>query len=291
MVWINSMIRWNLLASPQSRRNPSPPLCYRNWQNMDYKHLEIQWRTWVHPATQCHTMAPSPTRTSFLHNGRNSHPPRNQQHQPESCTMMLTVSQSHHNCWPNKQTALEQPSQIGSQTPSIESTTTDHHTSCIPTKANQQATHGTSLSRDCKKPTPKEPTITSVVPLANGTAITWTKHGIKSTAKIQTLSTASPQNPHHPSEHTSISFPRKTNCLTPISGHLKQNYFIADSHESCTYVTPPPERDLYCEMEDQILSFFHLFNDFTAKGVAQAIWTGNAIIGTNGSVLQCNLRH
>jgi hypothetical protein len=41
-------------------------------------------------------------------------------------------------------------------------------------------------------------------------------------------------------------------------------------------------------MEDRILSFFHLFDDFTAKDVAQAIWTGNAIIGTNGSVLNNN---
>jgi hypothetical protein len=89
-------------------------------------------------------------------------------------------------------------------------------------------------------------------------------------------------------KHTSISFPRKKNCLTPISGHLKQNYFIADSHESCAYVAPPPERDLYREMEDRILSFFHLFDDFTAKDVAQAIWTGKAIIGTNGSVLNNN---
>jgi hypothetical protein len=41
-------------------------------------------------------------------------------------------------------------------------------------------------------------------------------------------------------------------------------------------------------MEDRILSFFHLFNNFTAKDVAQAIWTGNAIIGTDGSVLNNN---
>jgi hypothetical protein len=89
-------------------------------------------------------------------------------------------------------------------------------------------------------------------------------------------------------KRTSISFPRKTNCLTPISGHLEQNYFVADSHASCAYVAPPPECDLYREMEDQILSFFHLFDDFTAKDVAQAIWTGNAIIGTDGSVLNNN---
>jgi hypothetical protein len=89
-------------------------------------------------------------------------------------------------------------------------------------------------------------------------------------------------------KRTSISFPRKTNCLTPISGHLEQKYFVADSHESCAYVAPPPECDLYREMEDQILSFFHLFDDFTAKDVAQAIWTGNAIIGTDGSVLNNN---
>jgi hypothetical protein len=44
--------------------------------------------------------------------------------------------------------------------------------------------------------------------------------------------------------------PLKTNCLTPISGHLEQNYFVADSHESCTYITPPPEGDLYHKMED-----------------------------------------
>jgi hypothetical protein len=41
-------------------------------------------------------------------------------------------------------------------------------------------------------------------------------------------------------------------------------------------------------MEDRILRFFHLFDDFTANDVAQAIWTGNAIIGTTGSVLNNN---
>jgi hypothetical protein len=37
-----------------------------------------------------------------------------------------------------------------------------------------------------------------------------------------------------------------------------------------------------------MLQFHHIHKDFTPNDIAQAIWTGKAIIGTNGSVLNNN---
>jgi hypothetical protein len=40
--------------------------------------------------------------------------------------------------------------------------------------------------------------------------------------------------------HDSISFPLQQQCLTPISGHFEQGFFIADSNEASSYTAPPP---------------------------------------------------
>jgi hypothetical protein len=83
--------------------------------------------------------------------------------------------------------------------------------------------------------------------------------------------------------HDSISFPLQQQCLTPISGHFEQGFFIADSNEESSYTTPPPKIDECRAMEQRMLQFHHIHNDFTPNDIAQAIWTGKAIIGTKGS--------
>jgi hypothetical protein len=35
--------------------------------------------------------------------------------------------------------------------------------------------------------------------------------------------------------HDSISFPLQQQCLTPISGHFEQGFFIANSNEASNY--------------------------------------------------------
>jgi hypothetical protein len=49
--------------------------------------------------------------------------------------------------------------------------------------------------------------------------------------------------------HDSISFPLQPQCLTPISGHFEQGFFIADSDESSSYTAPPPKVDEHKIME------------------------------------------
>jgi hypothetical protein len=88
--------------------------------------------------------------------------------------------------------------------------------------------------------------------------------------------------------HDSISFPLQQQCLTPISGHFEQGFFITDSNEASSYTAPPPEIDEHKTMEGQMFWSHHIHNDFTPNDIAQAIWTGKAIIGTDGSVLNDN---
>jgi hypothetical protein len=83
--------------------------------------------------------------------------------------------------------------------------------------------------------------------------------------------------------HDSISFPLQQQCLTPISGHFEQGFFIADSNEASNYTAPPPKVDKHKTMERRMFWSHHIHND-----IAQAIWTGKAIIGTDGSVLNNN---
>jgi hypothetical protein len=88
--------------------------------------------------------------------------------------------------------------------------------------------------------------------------------------------------------HDSISFPLQQQCLTPISGHFEQGFFITDSNEASSYTAPPPKIDEHKTMEGQMFWSHHIHNDFTPNDIAQAIWTGTAIIGTDGSVLNDN---
>jgi hypothetical protein len=88
--------------------------------------------------------------------------------------------------------------------------------------------------------------------------------------------------------HDSISSPLQQQCLTPISGHFEQGFFIANSNEASNYAAPPPEVDKHKTMEQQMFRFHHIHNDFIPNDIAQAIWTGKAIIGTNRSVLNDN---
>jgi hypothetical protein len=88
--------------------------------------------------------------------------------------------------------------------------------------------------------------------------------------------------------HNSISSPIQQQWLTPISGHFEEGFFIANSNEASSYTAPPPEVDEHKTMERRMFRSHHIHNGFTPNDIAQTIWTGKAIIGANGSVLNDN---
>jgi hypothetical protein len=66
----------------------------------------------------------------------------------------------------------------------------------------------------------------------------------------------------------------------PISGKFKAGYFLPDHSEGTADVVPPPVIN-QLPWEDQMLRGYQ--GTTSLQEIAESIWRGNAIVGTDGS--------